>query len=62
MKNRTMSTITKHEIAKMIDHSLLHPTMDDRTLIEGIELAKNYRLSEKDLSVNYVTTSVKPAS
>lgn len=37
-----MSTITKKDIAKMIDHSLLHPTMDDKTLMEGIELAKKY--------------------
>jgi deoxyribose-phosphate aldolase len=37
-----MSLVTKHEIAKMIDHSLLHPTMDDRVLKEGIELAKKY--------------------
>lgn len=37
-----MSKVSKHEIAKMIDHSLLHPTMDDRILKEGIELAKQY--------------------
>ena len=27
-------------IAKMIDHSLLHPTMTDKQIIEGCELAK----------------------
>jgi deoxyribose-phosphate aldolase len=37
-----MEKASKREIAKMIDHSLLHPTMDDRTLREGIELAKKY--------------------
>jgi deoxyribose-phosphate aldolase len=37
-----MTQVTKLEIAKMIDHSLLHPTMDDQTLREGIELAKKY--------------------
>ncbi|MCP4311286.1 MAG: deoxyribose-phosphate aldolase [Bacteroidetes bacterium] len=37
-----MKPITRHEIAKMIDHSLLHPTMDDHILKEGIELAKEY--------------------
>ncbi len=41
-KLQHMSTVTKHEIAKMIDHSLLHPTMDDRALKEGIELAREY--------------------
>jgi deoxyribose-phosphate aldolase len=29
-------------IAKMIDHSLLHPTMTDQDLIAGCELAKKY--------------------
>lgn len=37
-----MNQPTVKEIAKMIDHSLLHPTMDDKTLKEGIELAKKY--------------------
>ena len=37
-----MSNVSKHEIAKMIDHSLLHPTMDDQVLRDGIELAKTY--------------------
>ncbi len=30
------------ELAKMIDHSLLHPTMTDKILEEGCELAKLY--------------------
>ena len=30
------------EIAKMIDHSLLHPTMTDADLREGCEIAKEY--------------------
>lgn len=33
---------TKKEIAKMIDHSLLHPTMTDTELREGCELALKY--------------------
>jgi len=40
-----MDGINKLEIAKMIDHSLLHPTMDDQTLKEGIELAKRYHVA-----------------
>jgi len=40
-----MEAISKHEIAKMIDHSLLHPTMDDATLQEGIELARKYHVA-----------------
>lgn len=40
-----MSSVSKSEIAKMIDHSLLHPTMDDQTLREGCELAKIYNVA-----------------
>jgi len=40
-----MRTVSKLEIAKMIDHSLLHPTMDDQTHREGIELAKKYHVA-----------------
>ncbi len=34
--------MTVKEIAKMIDHSLLHPTMTDKDLKEGCELALKY--------------------
>lgn len=40
-----MERINKLEIAKMIDHSLLHPGMDDQALKEGIELAKRYHVA-----------------
>ena len=40
-----MEAISKLEIAKMIDHSLLHPTMDDQALREGIELARKYNVA-----------------
>lgn len=40
-----MKPATREEIAKMIDHSLLHPTMDDNTLREGIELARKYNVA-----------------
>lgn len=40
-----MSSVTKSEIARMIDHSLLHPTMDDRTLREGCALAMKYQVA-----------------
>lgn len=33
---------TRHELAKMIDHSLLHPTMTDQELEEGCRLAAEY--------------------
>jgi deoxyribose-phosphate aldolase len=38
MQNQTLI----REIAKMIDHSLLHPTMTDAELRDGCEIAKKY--------------------
>ncbi len=34
-----------HEIAKMIDHSLLHPTLTDEELQKGCELARHYNVA-----------------
>jgi deoxyribose-phosphate aldolase len=33
------------ELSKMIDHSLLHPTMTDETLAAGCELAREYQVA-----------------
>jgi deoxyribose-phosphate aldolase len=33
---------TVKDISKMIDHSLLHPTMTDKDLVEGCQIAKEY--------------------
>ena len=33
------------ELAKMIDHSLLHPTMTDEDLLKGCEIAKQYQVA-----------------
>ena len=35
-------TITMRDLAKMIDHSLLHPTMTDAEIRSGCELARKY--------------------
>ena len=40
-----MASVSALEIAKMIDHSLLHPTMDDAILKEGCELARKYNVA-----------------
>ena len=37
--------VTYNEIAAMIDHSLLKPTLTDREIIEGCELAARYRVA-----------------
>lgn len=36
---------TYAELAKMIDHSLLHPTMTDRELEEGCKIAADYQVA-----------------
>ncbi|KAH9232571.1 hypothetical protein K456DRAFT_37800 [Colletotrichum gloeosporioides 23] len=44
-------TVTLGQVAKMIDHSLLHPTMTDTDILEGLRIAKKY---------NVATACVKP--
>ncbi len=44
---------TVHELAKMIDHSLLHPTMSDDEVRQGCELSRDYDVA---------TACVKPYS
>jgi deoxyribose-phosphate aldolase len=46
-----MEQITLQALAKMIDHSLLHPTMTDAEILKGCEVAKRY---------NVATVCVKP--
>ncbi len=42
------------ELAKMIDHSLLHPTMTDKELEEGCALAKHYDVASVCVKPYYV--------
>ncbi|KAF2812696.1 deoxyribose-phosphate aldolase [Mytilinidion resinicola] len=44
-------TVTLFQLAKMIDHSLLHPTMTDADILAGIAIAKQY---------NTATVCIKP--
>ncbi|GJD01257.1 deoxyribose-phosphate aldolase [Colletotrichum higginsianum] len=46
-------TVTLGQIAKMIDHSLLHPTMTDDDVLEGLRISKQYGVA---------TACVKPYS
>jgi deoxyribose-phosphate aldolase len=36
---------TSKDLAKMIDHSILHPTMTDQDLIDGCNLAREYHVA-----------------
>ncbi|CCT63224.1 related to deoxyribose-phosphate aldolase [Fusarium fujikuroi IMI 58289] len=40
--NTNQITVTLRQIAKMIDHSLLHPTMTDADILQGLAIAKKY--------------------
>ena len=52
IKPKTIS-VTYSQLAKMIDHSLLHPTMTDSEILAGLEIAKTY---------NVATACIKPYS
>jgi deoxyribose-phosphate aldolase len=45
---------TYEELAKMIDHSLLHPTMTDRELEEGCAVAARYQVASVCIKPYYV--------
>jgi deoxyribose-phosphate aldolase len=40
-----MNNISLKDLAKMIDHSLLHPTMTDAEILKGCEIAKRYEVA-----------------
>ncbi len=48
-----------HQIAKMIDHSLLHPTMTDAELVAGCELAKQYNVATVCIKPYFVKQAVE---
>ena len=45
---------TYEELAKMIDHSLLHPTLTDQELEEGCRVAAKYRVASVCIKPYYV--------
>ncbi len=48
-----------YQIAKMIDHSLLHPTMTDADLVAGCELAKKYDVAAVCIKPYFVKQAVE---
>jgi deoxyribose-phosphate aldolase len=58
-----MNELTLHarltELAKMIDHSLLHPTMTDQDLRQGCQLAKAYHTASVCIKPYAVTQAVQ---
>jgi len=53
----TMATLK--ELAKMIDHSLLHPTMTDREIEEGCLLARKYDVAAVCVKPYSIGTALK---
>jgi deoxyribose-phosphate aldolase len=51
--------ITLHALAKMIDHSLLHPAMTDRDILDGCALARRYDVAAVCVKPYAVTMSVE---
>ncbi|KAI0887072.1 deoxyribose-phosphate aldolase [Annulohypoxylon maeteangense] len=45
MATATATAMTSSQIAKLIDHSLLHPTMTDKEILAGLEVAKKYKVA-----------------
>ena len=41
----SIDSLTEQDIAKMIDHSLLRPELDDAFVEDGCQLAAKYHLS-----------------
>ena len=51
--------VTYNDLAKMIDHSLLHPTMTDQQLEEGCRLAAQYNAASVCIKPYAVKQAVK---
>ncbi|KAK3936966.1 deoxyribose-phosphate aldolase [Diplogelasinospora grovesii] len=45
MAEPTSIKVTIRDIAKQIDHSLLHPTMTDKEIEDGLEIARKYNVA-----------------
>src|SRR5512143_2219745 len=50
---------TYEQLARMIDHSLLHPTMTDRELEEGCRLAAQYGVASVCIKPYFVKRAVE---
>ena len=50
-----MSDVTYAELAKMIDHSLLQPTMTDAEMEAGIKVAIEYQVASICIKPYYVS-------
>lgn len=52
-------TVTLRQIAKMIDHSLLHPTMTDAEILDGLQTARRYSVATACVKPYAIPMAVK---
>jgi len=57
--NKTIISVSLSDLAKMIDHSLLHPTMTDAEVIAGLELSKKYSVATACVKPYHIPLAVK---
>ena len=50
---------TLKEVAKMIDHALLHPTMTDQEIVDGCRLALAYDVAAVCIKPYFVKEAAK---
>jgi hypothetical protein len=48
-------TVNLNDLAKMIDHSLLHPTMTDDEVLAGLQISKKYGVATGKLFLHPIT-------
>ncbi|KAH8668886.1 hypothetical protein BX600DRAFT_460898 [Xylariales sp. PMI_506] len=52
-------TVTLGQVAKMIDHSLLHPTMTDSDVLEGLRISKRYSVATACIKPYHIAMAQK---
>ena len=52
-------TVTLQQVAKMIDHSLLHPTLTDADVLEGLRIAKKYGVATACIKPYHIPMAAK---
>jgi deoxyribose-phosphate aldolase len=52
-------SVSLQDLAKMIDHSLLHPTMTDSDVIAGLEISKKYSVATACVKPYHIPLAVK---
>lgn len=59
MSGENSITVTLSQLAKMIDHSLLHPTMTDDDVLKGIQIAKQHNVAAACIKPYHVPMAKK---